>query len=51
MGPNWDKITVSRPTKIEGQRVEGEGWVMQLKDQYAVQKDEPLNNYRLIKKQ
>ncbi|WP_313236892.1 hypothetical protein [Sphingobacterium multivorum] len=51
MGPNWDKITVSRLTKIEGQRVEGEGWVMQLKDQYAVQKDEPLNNYRLIKKQ
>ncbi|MCS4164547.1 hypothetical protein HS960_06810 [Sphingobacterium paramultivorum] len=51
MAPNWDKITVSRPTKIEGQRIEGEGWVMQLKDQYTVQKDESLNNYKLIKKQ
>jgi len=40
-----------RPTKIEGQRIEGEGWVMELKDQYAIQKDKSLNNYKLIKKQ
>lgn len=51
MAPNWDKITVSKPIKTEGQRIEGDGWVMQLKDQYTVQKDESQNNYELIKKQ
>jgi hypothetical protein len=51
MAPNWDKITVSKPIKIEGQRIEGDGWVMHLKDQYTVQKDESQNNYELIKKQ
>ncbi|WP_394677800.1 hypothetical protein [uncultured Sphingobacterium sp.] len=51
MAPNWDKITVSKPIKIEGQRIEGDGWGMHLKDQYTVQKDESQNNYELIKKQ
>ncbi|MDR3010953.1 MAG: hypothetical protein LBV59_23705 [Sphingobacterium sp.] len=50
MSPNWDKITVSIPTKIEGQRVEGEGWVLQLKEPYALHRDELLNNYKLIKR-
>lgn len=50
MSPNWEKITVSIPTKIEGQRIEGEGWVLQLKDPYTLQKDELLNNYTLIKR-
>ena len=50
MSPNWDKITVRMPTKVEWVRIEGVGWVLKLKDQYTVQKDELLNNYKLIKK-
>ena len=50
MSPNWDKITISMPTKIEGQRIEGEGWILQLNNPYTLQKDELLNNYKLIKR-
>lgn len=49
MSPNWDKIAISVPTKIEEQKVEGDGWILQLKSNYIIKKDEKTNNYSLIK--
>ncbi|MDR0261736.1 MAG: hypothetical protein LBJ04_00785 [Sphingobacterium sp.] len=50
MSPNWSEITVSIPTKIEGQRIEGEDWILELKNTYILEKDELTNNYKLIKR-
>ncbi len=50
MYPNWNKISISIPTKINGQQIEGDGWLLMLNKNYAVVKDEKSNNYKLIKK-
>ncbi|NIF06232.1 hypothetical protein F3J23_12360 [Chryseobacterium sp. Tr-659] len=47
MSPNWDKITISGPIKTDGKKISGDGWVLELTDGYAVEKDDL--NYKLIK--
>jgi hypothetical protein len=50
MSPNWDKISVTKPTKTEGRNVAGEGWTLELTDAYLLKKDEASGNYKLIRK-
>ena len=50
MSPNWDIITVSIPTEIVKNKASGNGWILELKDGYAVQKDKASSNYILTKK-
>lgn len=50
MSPGWDKISVSAPSKTEGNVVSGEGWSLELKDGYGIVKDESSGNYLLSKK-
>ena len=50
MYPNWDRMSISIPAKINDQLVEGDGWTLQLNSNYTVKKDENGNNYILIKK-
>lgn len=49
MSPNWDKISISYPSKINGQNIEGNGWTLQLTGNYTIKKEELHNNYILIK--
>lgn len=49
MSPNWDKISISNPVKIEGKKISGEGWILELTDGYTVGKDDVTGNYKLIK--
>lgn len=51
MSPNWDKISVSVPIKKDNQNISGDGWTLELKNDYSVLKDEETDNYKLIKKQ
>lgn len=46
---DWSRISVSIPEKINGSTIEGEGWVLKLKENYKVGKDEKDHNYILIK--
>ncbi|MNY69112.1 hypothetical protein D3C86_2070020 [compost metagenome] len=49
MFPNWNKISISIPTKINGQLIEGDGWSLQLNKNYTVIRDETSSNYILVK--
>lgn len=49
MSPNWDKISISNPTKISPNKVAGDGWILTLKDGYVVKKEERTGNYIISK--
>ncbi|WP_353145685.1 hypothetical protein [Chryseobacterium sp.] len=49
MSPNWDKISITNPVSIEGKKITGDGWTLDLTDGYSVEKDK-TNRYQLIKK-
>ncbi|MDR2237856.1 MAG: hypothetical protein LBE92_17165 [Chryseobacterium sp.] len=49
MSKNWDKISVSFPTKISDETVEGDGWKLQLNKGYSIKKDAQNIHYQLIK--
>ncbi|WPO89450.1 hypothetical protein [Chryseobacterium sp. HR92] len=49
MSPNWDKISISNPVKIENKKISGDGWTLELTDHYTVVKDESNGNYKLYK--
>ena len=44
------KISVTIPRKVEERNIAGDGWTLELKDGYAVVKEEKTGNYKLIKK-
>jgi len=48
MSLNRDKITVTAPLTMEGNRIGGEGWTLELNSNYQVQKDKTTGNYTLI---
>lgn len=50
MSPNWDKISVSIPTQISEEKVAGDGWMLELKNGFIVQRDSTSGNYILKKK-
>ena len=45
---NWDKVTVSKPTKISKKIIKGDGWNLELNKDWKLEKIE--KNYTLIKK-
>lgn len=50
MSPNWDKISISNPVSIDGEKIEGDGWILELADGYGIKKNETNGIYVLIKK-
>ncbi|MCS4304930.1 hypothetical protein [Chryseobacterium sp. BIGb0232] len=49
MSPNWDKISISNPVRIEGEKISGDGWVLELTEGYNIEKKETNGNYMLVK--
>jgi hypothetical protein len=45
---NWNQVNVSRPLSFNGNKVSGEGWKLELKDGYVLEKEG--RNYKLKKK-
>lgn len=50
MSPDWNKISVTNPIKNDNKNISGDGWTLELKDGYAVIKDEKDGNFKLTKK-
>ena len=50
MSLNWDKIFIANPVKTENNKIIGEGWTLDLKDDYIIEKEETTGNYKLSKK-
>ena len=50
LSPKWDRITVGSPTKIDGEKVSGDGWTLQLYEPYTIVEDYNTGNYRLSKR-
>ena len=40
MSPNWDKISVSSPVKINDELIEGEDWTIKINKAYTVKRRE-----------
>ncbi len=49
MSPNWNKVSITNPTKIFPNKVEGDGWILTLKEGYVVKKEEKTGNYVISK--
>lgn len=49
MSSNWSKISLSNPVSIENNVIKGDGWQLELTDDYILSRDESNNNYKLIK--
>ncbi|WP_410220092.1 hypothetical protein [Pedobacter sp.] len=50
MSPNWDKISITNPVKIEGKKIIGDGWTLELIDAYTIEKNKTNSGYKLTKK-
>lgn len=50
MSPMWNNITVSAPVKIEGNKISGDGWTLELNEKYAIEKNTATGNYSLKQK-
>jgi len=49
MSPNWDRISITNPIKISPNKIEGDGWILTLKDGYILKKEERTRNYIVSK--
>lgn len=49
MSPNWDKITLTKPTIIEQNKIAGDGWRLELTEGYELMKVDPDGNLKLTK--
>lgn len=49
MTTDWSKISITNPTKTDGNKIYGNGWILELKDGYTVQKDGAGSGYKLKK--
>ncbi|MCL2063440.1 MAG: hypothetical protein FWG98_03580 [Candidatus Cloacimonetes bacterium] len=43
----WDKISLSTPIEIQGTTVLGDGWILELTDEYIIEKDEISKKYHI----
>ncbi|APA93327.1 hypothetical protein [Myroides sp. ZB35] len=50
MSPNWDRLSITNPTKVEENKVFGDGWILELTEHYKVEQNKDDLNYRLVKK-
>jgi len=46
----WDKITVSSPIEIQGSKISGDGWTLELAERYVIDRDQTRNNYKIYPK-
>lgn len=50
MSPNWNKISITNPTNITDKKIMGDGWILELKEGYGIEKDLADGNFKLKKK-
>jgi hypothetical protein len=50
MGVKWEKVSITTPTKIDSKIITGDGWKLELNNNYALIKDAKDGNYKVIKK-
>lgn len=50
MSPDWDKISLTIPTKTEEDTITGDGWNLVLSKDYKIINDPKKNMYKIIKK-
>lgn len=50
LSADWKKISVSSPGSLTGKVIEGEGWTLELKENYTIVGDETGVHYKLVKK-
>ncbi len=50
ISPNWDKVVVANPSKIENRIASGDGWTLELSEGYKIQKDGSGKNF-IVRKQ
>jgi hypothetical protein len=50
LGSNWDKITVCKPLEIGKDKVTGNGWCVEIEQDYEVIKNKSNDNYTLRRK-
>lgn len=46
----WNRVNIGYPLTIEGNKISGEGWKLELKEGYLLVKDEKGKNYVIAKK-
>jgi len=51
MSPNWDKISITAPTKSDNKNFSGDGWTLILNDGYVMVQDANTLHYKLVKRQ
>ncbi len=47
MSPGWDKISISNPIQTENSKVSGDGWTLELTENYTIEKETTSGNYKL----
>lgn len=50
ISPNWHQVNISFPVTLEGNKITGEGWKLELKEGYILDKVEKGKHYILKKK-
>jgi hypothetical protein len=46
----WDRISVTIPMTMDGNKISGDGWILELTEGYVIEKDERTGNFILKKK-
>jgi hypothetical protein len=50
LSPTWNKVIVTIPTRIGKEEILGDGWTLELKPDFVVQKEDTSDNFVLIKR-
>jgi hypothetical protein len=50
LAPKWNKVSLSLPISEDGNKIIGDGWILELKGEYTIIVDETNGNYSLGKK-
>ena len=43
----WNQVNISLPVAINGEKIEGDGWTLELNSSFTLEKDEVTGNYRV----
>jgi hypothetical protein len=50
INPGWNRVSIGYPLVIEGNKISGEGWTLELKEGYMLVKDDETRNYDIKRK-
>ncbi|NDK55749.1 hypothetical protein [Pontibacter fetidus] len=50
MSPDWKKISLTLPTELNGNKISGDGWTLELNESYTLTMNSSSGNYILSKK-